>query len=481
MNITYNNLTQPSNFVTFTEIPNILSVKEDIRGTKAVINFVFQGDLRSTVSADSQYYITVLGETITNVMNPQKANNKTFYISGDEESTAMQVGRAFRRCGSITADFIVIVDGNEVSLIAKTIGQKGIASPTSILRNIPQANLTVNVADGNAYSILFNSKISVDVYEGNYTDNNTYRLTLEKNWYGDECAFDMSPVLATISEFGVTKPYVFGLNAIREDGEFQVLGYISGNTTFGYHCNQSDVYKFASGAQFLLNKRRGENNVMTLYTYDANIPFSVLCGRDTASFNITYSVKDSAYNELYTTTITKQRPSGDNLLLDTSITVPQTAFTNAYYVDITIGGDTTRFDVIKPLKATEYYQRVFWRNEYGGISFFDFTGARSESDNVDIETYEKNIFDYHIAVEEYEQFERKKIYKNDYKKSVSLTSHLMNEDGKWIFNSLMMSKKVWTIVNGKVYYIIPKSIEVAEDQTYNGIFTAKLSYEYSDI
>jgi hypothetical protein len=192
-------------------------------------------------------------------------------------------------------------------------------------------------------------------------------------------------------------------------------------------------------------------------------------------------VKDSAYNELYTTTITKQRPSGDNLLLDTSITVPQTAFTNAYYVDITIGGDTTRFDVIKPLKATEYYQRVFWRNEYGGISFFDFTGARSESDNVDIETYEKNIFDYHIAVEEYEQFERKKIYKNDYKKSVSLTSHLMNEDGKWIFNSLMMSKKVWTIVNGKVYYIIPKSIEVAEDQTYNGIFTAKLQYEYSDI
>ena len=57
----------------------------------------------------------------------------------------------------------------------------------------------------------------------------------------------------------------------------------------------------------------------------------------------------------------------------------------------------------------------------------------------------------------------------------------MEEDGKYIFNSLMRSKKVWTTVNGKKYYIIPKSIEVIEDQTYNNIYTAKLTYEYSDI
>jgi len=57
----------------------------------------------------------------------------------------------------------------------------------------------------------------------------------------------------------------------------------------------------------------------------------------------------------------------------------------------------------------------------------------------------------------------------------------MEEDGKCIFNSLMMSKKVWTSVNGKTYYIIPKSIDVVEDQSYNNIYTAKLTYEYSDI
>jgi hypothetical protein len=57
----------------------------------------------------------------------------------------------------------------------------------------------------------------------------------------------------------------------------------------------------------------------------------------------------------------------------------------------------------------------------------------------------------------------------------------MKEDGKWAFNSLMSSKKLWTYVNGKEYSIIPKSIEVQEEQTKNNIYTARLVYTYSDI
>jgi hypothetical protein len=282
--------------------------------------------------------------------------------------------------------------------------------------------------------------------------------------------------LSTFSEYGQTKPYTFVINIFREDGEWQNQGAISGNTTVGYHANQSDKYKYAQGVQMLLNKNRGSSGTMTLYTYNNVIPYSVLCGLDTAGWSVTVSVKDSAFNELYSNTTTGQRTTS-NMIIDTNVAIPQTAITNGYYVDLTVGTETTRFNIIKPLKATEYYQRILWRNEYGGISFFDFTGARSESDSVDIETYEKNIFDYHNN----DEFERKRIYLNDYKKTVTLTSHLMEEDGKWIFNSLMRSKKVWTTVNGKAYYIIPKSIDVSEDQTYNNIYTAKLQYEYSDI
>ena len=474
--IYYNNVSSPSNMLTFTDIPNILKVSQPISGSKAVFYFDFEGNLQQSVTADSQYYVTFLGETVSNVMNPRDAKNKRFYISGDKDGTAMSFARALRNCGSIAADFNIIHNGKTVTLYAKTIGQKWSNIANYIQRNIPTDKLTTHGVDGNASSAFLGGKIDVNIFSASTYSNDAYVTTLEKNFYGDECAFDMSPVLATFSDFGKTTPYLLSLDLIREDGEWQELGSVTGNTTIGYHANQSDKYKYAQGAQMLLNKNRGTNGTMILYTYNNVIPYSVLCGIDTGGWNIKVSVKDSAFNEVYSYTSTSRRTSS-NMIIDTSETIPQTAMTNGYYVDITVGTQTTRFNIIKPLKATEYYQRIMWRNEYGGISFFDFTGSRSESDSVDIETYEKNIFDYH----DNNEFERKMIYKNDYKKTVSLTSHLLEEDGKWIFNSLMRSKKVWTTINGKTYYIIPKSIDVQEDQTYNNIYTVKLTYEYSDI
>ena len=475
MNITYNNLSSPSNILTFTEVPNILKISENVTGTKCTIQFSMSNGLRQTVTGDSQYYITLFGETISNVMAPENTNNKRFYISDDAESTAMSIARALRNCGGLNADFDIFGNGSTVEIIAKTIGKK-ITTANYLQRNIPGDKMGVSVQDGSSTSILFNSKIQVDVYNSNAANVSNFITTLEKNWYGDECAFDVSPVLSTFSEYGQTQPYTFVLNVFRDNGEWQNQGTVSGNTTIGYHANQSDKYKYAQGVQMLLNKNRGTNGTMILYTYNNVIPYSVLCGSDTGGWNVKVSVKDSAFNEVYANTSTSSRTTS-NMIVDTNATIPQTAIKNGYYVDITVGTQTTRFNIIKPLKATEYYQRILWRNEYGGISFFDFTGSRSESDSVDIETYEKNIFDYHDNSE----FERKMIYKNDYKKSVSLTSHLLEEDGKWIFNSLMRSKKVWTTINGKIYYIIPKSIDVQEDQTYNNIYTAKLTYDYSDI
>ena len=475
MNITYNNISSPSNILTFTEIPNILKISENVTGTKCTIQFMMGNGLRQTVTGDSQYYITLFGETISNVMSPENTNNKRFYISDDAESTAMSIARALRNCGGLNADFDIFGNGSTVEIIAKSIGKK-ITTANYLQRNIPGDKMSVSVQDGSSTSILFNSKIQVDVYNSNESSVNNFITTLEKNWYGDECAFDMSPVLSTFSEYGQTQPYTFVLNVFRDNGEWQNQGTVSGNTTIGYHANQSDKYKYAQGAQILLNKNRGTNGTMILYTYNNVIPYSVLCGIDTGGWNVKVSVKDSAFNEVYANTSTSSRTTS-NMIVDTNATIPQTAIKNGYYVDITIGTQTTRFNIIKPLKSTEYYQRILWRNEYGGISFFDFTGSRSESDSVDIETYEKNIFDYH----DNNEFERKMIYKNDYKKTVSLTSHLLEEDGKWIFNSLMRSKKVWTTINGKTYYIIPKSIDVQEDQTYNNIYTAKLTYDYSDI
>ena len=111
-----------------------------------------------------------------------------------------------------------------------------------------------------------------------------------------------------------------------------------------------------------------------------------------------------------------------------------------------------------------------WKNLY--------RGAQNAMKNlsIDIETYEKNVFDYH----ERDDYERKMIYKNGFSKSVTLQSHLLEKNGKFLFDSLMKSKKVWTTIDGVRMYIIPKSISVEEDQAYNDIYRVKLTYQYSD-
>ena len=464
MDITYNGIFSPSSSIlTFTEVPNILSISEDISGTKGVFTFSFYGNLKSTVISNGQYHITFLDETVTNVTSAQNAMNKRFFISQDTTATAASLARALRNCSSIAAQFNVIHSTNQVTLEAKTIGQIWVNYPNYFETNIPSQYMSANGTDGTAYSDLFGAKIQIDVYTGNST--NQYVTTLEKNFYGDECAFDMSPVLATIGEYGTTQKYKFHLGIISDSGSYYSPDNIFGNVTPGYQANQSDRYMYMSTPTILLNTNRNQIR----YVYGQTIPFTII---GSGSTTISYTVKDSAMDTLTTAT-----ESVSATFTDHEYTIPQSVYNDVSYVDITSNNKTWRFKVIKPLKATEYYQRILWRNEYGGIEFFDFTGKRSETDSVDIETYEKNIFDFYTNP----SYELKKIYKNDAKKQVKVASHLLDADGRWFANSLMRSKKVWTRINNKTHYIIPKNIDVQEDGTYNNIYTVELTYEYSQL
>ena len=64
--------------------------------------------------------------------------------------------------------------------------------------------------------------------------------------------------------------------------------------------------------------------------------------------------------------------------------------------------------------------------------------------------------------------------------SIKLKSHIMERDGRWVFNSLERSKRLWVEENGIKRYIIPNSVEVTEEADYNGLFTATLKYQYSE-
>lgn len=489
MEIKYNGQTRDEGIVTFSEVPNILSVYEDISGTKGTLSLIIHSPW--SITADSQYYFTLFGETITNVLSPQDAKNKKFYVSNSVASTAMSIAKAFRSCGSIAVDYTITTGtsttyGDTVVITAKTIGKKNFS--INIDRNIPTNYITVAIQDDGSAdessANFFNSKIDVEVWQGE-----NYVTTLEKNFYGNECAFDVTPVLATLTE--PTKeneailPYTLKVSKLAYNGDYSPLGEVSGYTTYGYLANQSEKYLPTSLAILSNNKvyDRGGLN----YTMNRTVHYSVLGGGNIAfRFSVFYTVYDSAmnvignYNTYYTT------PTSNPSIVDLQYSIPVDLwFTNAAYLDIQVSSSESnriRFQIIRPLNSAEGWQRIFWRNEYGGISFFDFTNTTSESDSIEIETYEKNIFDYYdYDTDSGDTFERKKIYNSKIGKSVKVKSHLMEKNGKYIFNSLARSKKIWTYVNGNCHYIIPKDLEVVEDQNYNDIFTATFTFEYSDL
>lgn len=481
MNITLNNLTQPAGLVCLTDIPNILKVEDTNGGTYAQMYLMPSSDLAPATTLNGQWYITFLGETITNVLSPNNAVNKNFYISPTSlQSTTISMARAFRNCPVISANFN-ITSGEYQGAYAVMLTAKNVGQIWSTMDNYFQTNLTSDYLqtigqDGSAYSDLVGAKIDVDIY----TEDNKYVTTLEKNYHGAECAFNISPVITTLAEYGRCRPFTMRVSSLI-NGEYTLLGNIDENqVAIGYMCNQG--YKYLDSTIFTVanNFSRGTEkdtlNNTILYLYYPQIPISFYNGGSGGMY-ITIKYLDSAYQAITSETTSWQSSDYNRKLWDITLNLSDTeAFNKAFYIDVQFGNElnTVRFNVIKPIKATEYYQRILWRNSYGGISFFDFTGQRSETRDLETMTYEKNIYDYYTDP----MNELEKLYDNEVKYTVTLKSHLFENDGKYVFNDLLQSSKVWTRINGQDYAIIIDSISVDETDN-NNIYEATVRYHYS--
>ena len=466
MNLTYNGVSNPQNMLTFSDVHNILKVTDDVVGTLTSIKLTIEP---TSTSTDGQYYLTLLGETVTTVANPSNASNKRFYVGNSKAANAIYLAKALSSCPSIAANYYIYAQDGTCNIVAKIIGLVITDTANMIQTNIPQNKYTVTLQNGTSTSKLLGSRVVANIMS-----DDKYVTTLEKTLYGGECAFDMSQVLSTISEYGKTKPYSISVSALLLDGGMTNLGNINACTTNGYIANSSSKY-LTLNSEIALNTTVGDSNII-FYTYGSTIPFSIL--RNSNSGGITYTVnyKDSTRTTIKTESFNKRFSWEDTNLVDTSISIPTSIKDRVYYVDIVLGNKTYTFNVIKPLKTVGTWKRVYWRNEYGGIQFFDFTSAEVESHSFEIETYEKNIFDYY----EDNDSELKKIYKSTNAMSIKLKSHIMERDGRWVFNSLERSKRLWVDENGIKRYIIPNSVEVTEEADYNGLYTATLKYQYSE-
>ena len=473
MRILYNGIQEQSNIITFTDIPNILRVEDYGQGSKASITFAINSLPSSTYNGE--WYIQLLGETISNVISPENAINKNFYINtGSKLSTVASMVMAFRSCPTIAANFIVEIKNQNVVLTAKVEGVVW-ANKGDYLQTNMQSYITSTPVDGTDPSSLVGSNISVDIYNGS-----EYITTLQKSFYLDEVSFNLSPVLMTFARYGYIKPYTINVSSFK-NGTYTQLGSISTNyVTIGYMCNQGSKFLVNDTPSIGMNYSRGTNkdaaNNTILYVYEPSATITYYTG-NAGGFSYSVDWLDSAFNVLHTKNGTSRCDS--NSMMDLEFTFDDSGnvwFNEAFYIDVTIGSTKIRFNVIKPIKATEYCQRVYWRNSYGGISFFDFTGQKTETRDVNVTTYQKNIFDYYDS--SFGRNELEKVYDNNIKYTVTLKSHLFENDGKYVFNDLIQSASVWTEINGQEYAIIIDSVNVDETDN-NGIFEATLKYHYS--
>lgn len=475
--IKYDGQTRPSNLITYTDIPNILKVVDTGGGTYTTYTITLSGNLSSVTTKDGQWYISLLGETITNVTSPENAISKNFFIASANTSTAASICRALRNCSSIAANFVVRNSDNTIILTARAIGS--MLSQMQFTSSIPSNYINGTGTDGSASSGLYGAKIDVDVYS-----DNEYITTLEKNYYGSEVAFNLSPVLTTISKHGETTPYDITISKIDKNGNYGEVGSVSTNySVVGYMVNQGNKYNVAqSDITFAQNVTRGSNrdvlNNSLLYVYEPTIPISFYTTRtDTIHININY--RDSDFTLQHTNDWNITGHGDTNILHDVTVNLNQVYLLAATYVDLEFEDlsedNVIRYNVLKPLKATEYCQRLYFRNSYGGISFFDFTGTKTETRDLDVMTYEKNIFDYYTS----DMNDLEKVYDNTVKYTVTLKSHLFEKDGKYIFNDMLQSPVAWVIRNSEKYAIIIDSINVEETSNNNDIYEATLKYHYS--
>lgn len=474
MELTYNGIGQSNatNLVTFTDIPNILKLTDTPGGYHATISLEFEGNI-TNIPTSSEVSITIFGETITGVRNASEAINKNFYMSSSPVSTAASVAKALRNCATIVALFTVEHSDEEVELRARNAGQLLQGVDYFSMSSSLTSYVSKSAYDGSA-SVLNGSLVNVEVLSG----TSMYITTLEKSFYNGECAFNLSPVLTTLAEIGKTKPYTLKVSYTK-NGNYNKVGTISSNhIAQGYMCNQGAKYIPLSNSiivaqNFARGGNRSVDNKTILYLYGDTIPLSFY-RNGSQSVTVTIQYRNSAFDLISTDSVTYSNSDTANKLKEMTINLSRSLLNQSFYVDLTVGGKTIRYNVIKPVKATEYYQRISWRNSYGGVSFFDFTGQKSETRSVEIETYQKNIFDYYTDP----MNELEKVYDNKIDYNVTLKSHLFENDGKYIFNDLMQSPEVWTEINGEKYAIIIDSVSVDEVER-NDIYEASVKYHYS--
>lgn len=493
-NIKINGNSTLNNIVCFSYAPTILELSSNTGGSYTIHQFDFDSTF-SGIGYSDNYYIKINNVTLNRVSTISQAKGYYFYMTDTSDAIKQKLmletlADAIKRIPEVLAGYEAYVvsdnDGKRTNrLMIKSI-ELGNNTPLTIEHNIPF--LKQSTQTGTASTEFKDGSVNIEIYKmanaakPKYTTTlkGTYITTLSKHTANDEkVRFDLSPIFASLTNDGEVGHFnLFIYN--RTDTAITEIQYLDKiYNVNGYLINQGGEYiSELNSAKIALNAQRGTNrdflNNTILYVYDQTIPVSVYAtnGVNVLNYKIKYVGSDT------TTLIEVEKTANLTKPLNhLDIELSANYLSQAKYVDIVFTSynlGTLRFNVIKPIRATDECQRVYWYNSWGGISFFDFTGNRTEERKVTNTTYQDSILNYY----DNDINEREYVYEKENEITVKLTTHNIVKDAQWHLFDLQQSRNAWTYINGEKYRIIVSDLTITETSVTD-IYTATIEYTYS--
>lgn len=451
MNITFNHQNQNGIYI-FDGQPNIVNFEDGTyTGTPSRLTITCPDGL---TAGEEGVIIEVNGEQITSVPVQSDAGPREFAISDVGMTTANNICRALRNVSSLLVNFSVYFGADRygqgmVTVLARQLTAEVSGSCTNEYITV------VSVPSG--------VQSSARVASVNVSKDSAYVATLEKTICSQNTNFDVSPIISSLTEYGSLTPVTFTTWTSDAEGNVSTGRTYNMTAIKGYHTEGQPLY--LTGSTMLQNVQG------TLYI-GAGQPL-VFSWLNTVSGDLDFVVKmlGSDYRTIGSTGATIER--AENEIVDVSIDLSSMS-DEVWYLDLLLpDGKSVKYNVIRPSRLSEGNVRMQWRNGMGGISFFDFTGARTEKNNLEYDTYrdEGSSYDYYDTGMRYDRIKRNA--SNDIE--FTLQTHLVKEDSLGIFRDLARSERVWIGDD----MVLVSNIEYNEQS--NGIYIVRVTYKKSRI
>ena len=493
--VTLNGLSSTNDMTCLSFAPTILEVSTSSGGTYTTFDIEFD-DAFTDFDVDGEYHLWVNDVTLTSVTSFSDATGYRYYVENTDTSQLIRgmistIRDALKRVGEIAAGYDVYMLIDDTGIITKAIRlvsrEYGYLTPLTITTDMP--HVTITKTQGSSNSEFLDGSVSVDVYKvntalkygGDASSDERFACTLSKHVANDDTVrFDLGTVFASLTEDGEASQFSLVTYLTNENYGLNTIGKMENiYNVNGYLINQGGEFiPSFDNMKIAMNMYRGDTrdwvNNTILYVYEPTIPLSFLVGSGISSISYTVRYVGSDGTTVSSLSLTSSLGSP---LSDITISLIASYLRNSRYVDIEFEEYSLgklRFDVIKPYKANSECERIYWRNSWGGISFFDFTGNRTEERKVDIDTYQESILNYYA--DGYN--ERDFVYSKETEISVSLTTHNILKDGQWQLFDLQQSRNAWVMRNGERFRVLVDDVTINETSVTD-IYTATVSYTFS--